>query len=116
MKLEWSKPENFRQKVICILFGTVVGTITYIIFLYLNLAIFGWNLGLAVAPLLAGYAETILAEKIMKTDTGAISAFILFVGTTCYSFILVNPSLGANFITFGSITVILQAAFPTLVN
>ena len=52
----------------------------------------------------------------MKTDTGAISAFILFVGTTCYSFILVNPSLGANFITFGSITVILQAAFPTLVN
>ena len=87
MKLEWSKPENFRQKVICILFGTVVGTITYIIFLYLNLAIFGWNLGLAVAPLLAGYAETILAEKIMKTDTGAISAFILFVGTTCYSFI-----------------------------
>lgn len=116
MKLEWSKPENFRQKVICILFGTIVGTITYIIFLYLNLAIFGWNLGLAVAPLLAGYAETILAEKIMKTDTGAISAFILFVGTTCYSFILVNPSLGANFITFGSITVILQAAFPTLVN
>ena len=77
MKLEWSKPENFRQKVICILFGTVVGTITYIIFLYLNLAIFGWNLGLAVAPLLAGYAETILAEKIMiRTSAEVHSSYL----------------------------------------
>lgn len=110
------KPENLEEKILCIVFGTLVGTAVYAIFLYLNIAIFGWNLGLIFAPLLAGYAETMLAERMLNTDTGAISAFILFAGTTFYSFILVNPTLGANFLTFGAAAVILQAAFPTLIN
>ena len=75
-----------------------------------------WNLGLIFAPLVAGYCETILANRIIGEDIGAISAFILFAVTTFYSFILKNPTLGMNFITFGSIIVILQAAFPTLIN
>ena len=64
----------------------------------------------------AGYAETLLAKKIIGEDIGAISAFILFLTTTFYSFILKNPTLGFNVITVGSIFVILQAAFPTLIN
>lgn len=110
------KPENLQEKLLCIIFGTFVGTAVYVLFLYLNIAILGWNLGLIFAPLLAGYAETMLAERMLSSDTGAISAFIIFAGTTFYSFILVNPTLGANFITFGATAVILQAAFPTLIN
>lgn len=105
-----------NQAILCITVGTLVGLITYGVFLYYNIAIFGWNLGLIFAPLFAGYAETLLAQKIIGEDIGAVSAFILFITTTFYSFILKNPTLGINFITFGSIFVILQAAFPTLIN
>ena len=110
------KPENLRERIICIAFGTLVGALVYVVFLYLNIAVFGWNLGLVFAPLLAGYAETMLAQHMINTDTGAVSAFILFAGTTFYSFILVNPTFGANFLTLGITAVILQAAFPTLIN
>ena len=105
-----------REAILCIAFGTAVGLGVYGIFLRLHIAIFGWNLGLIFAPLAAGYAETYLANRIIGEDIGAISAFILFIDTTIYSFILKNPTLGVNIITFGSIAVILQAAFPTLIN
>ena len=105
-----------KEAILCIAFGTAVGLGVYGIFLRLHIAIFGWNLGLIFAPLAAGYAETMLANKIIGSDIGAISAFILFIDTTFYSFILKNPTLGVNLITIGSIAVILQAAFPTLIN
>lgn len=105
-----------KEAIICIAFGTGTGLATYIFFLHFNIAILGWNLGLFFAPLVAGYAETYLANKIIGSDIGAISAFILFIDTVFYGFILKNPTLGLNVITFGSIAIILQAAFPTLIN
>lgn len=102
--------------VLSIGIGTGFGLIVYGIFLYFNIAIFGWNLGLIFAPLAAGYAETIVANRILGRDLGAVSAFILFIDTVIYSFILKNNTLGMNLITAGSIIVILQAAFPTVVN
>ncbi len=104
------------RAILCIGVGTAAGLIVYGIFLFFHIDIFGWNLGLIFAPLAAGYVETILAKKIIGENIGAISAFILFIDTTFYSFILKNPTLGWNLITAGSIIVILQAAFPTLVN
>ncbi len=106
----------FKEAILCIAFGTAVGLGVYAFFLHFNIAIFGWNLGLIFAPLAAGYAETILANNIIGENIGAISAFILFIDTTFYSFILKNPTLGVNVITIGSIAIILQAAFPTLIN
>ena len=105
-----------KKTVLCIGLGTGIGLIVYGIFLHFNIAIFGWNLGLIFAPLAAGYVETVAANRILGKNLGAISAFILFVDTTFYSFILKNPTLGMNVITAGSIVIILQAAFPTLVN
>lgn len=108
-----------RQKLdtlICIALGTASGLLVYGIFLYFNIGIFGWNLGLIFAPLIAGYVETILANRLIGENIGAISAFILFIYVTYYSFILKNPTLGFNLITAGSLLVILQAAFPTLTN
>ncbi len=105
-----------RLAVLCISIGTGAGLIIYGLFLYFHIDIFGWNLGLIFAPLAAGYIETIIANKLIGEDIGAISAFILFIDTVIYSFILKNPTLGWNLITAGSIIVILQAAFPTLIN
>lgn len=105
-----------KEAILCIVFGTLVGLGVYGFFLYFNIAIFGWNLGLLFAPLVAGYAETLLANRIIGESIGAISAFILFIYTVVYSFILNNPTLGFNIITIGSIAVILQSAFPTLIN
>lgn len=108
--------KHTQKALLCIGIGTAAGLFVYGLFLFFNIAIFGWNLGLIFAPLAAGYIETILANRIIGENLGAISAFILFVDTTFYSFILKNPTLGLNFITAGSIVVILQAAFPTAVN
>ena len=115
-EIDHEKRKYLREATLCINIGTVLGLIVYQIFLYFRIAIFGWNLGLIFAPLIAGYVETVLANRIIGEDIGAISAFILFAYTTFYSFILKNPSLGFNLITIGSFAVILQAAFPTLVN
>lgn len=118
MKIDTKKYDfkRIRNGTICVAAGTGAGLIVYIIFLRLHISIFGWNLGLIFAPLVAGYVETILANKIIGENIGAISAFILFIDTTFYSFILKNPTLGFNFITVGATIVILQAAFPTAVN
>jgi len=117
MKSEQEKDFKFtRRAVYCIAIGTGAGILVYALFLYFHIDIFGWNLGLIFAPLAAGYVETIVANKMLGENLGAISAFILFIDTVIYSFILKNPTLGLNFITAGSILVILQAAFPTVVN
>lgn len=108
--------KNIGKIILSIALGTGIGLIVYGIFLYFNIAIFGWNLGLIFAPVAAGYVETVVANRILGRNLGAISAFILFIDTTAYSFILKNPTLGTNLITAGSIIVILQAAFPTLIN
>ena len=105
-----------KEAIVSLLLGTLIGLLVYGIFLYFHIDIYGWNLGLIFAPLAAGYAETYIATKLIGQDIGAISAFILFIVTTFYSFILKNPTLGFNIITIGSIAIILQAAFPTLVN
>ena len=107
---------KFLKEICCIAFGTIVGLVTYVACLYFKLAIFGWNFGLVLAPLFAGYAESQVAKIFLDESTGAVSAFILFIITVVYGFILKNPTLGFNVITAGSIVLIVQAAFPLAVN
>lgn len=116
MKADKQKIREQRKKINCIIIGTAAGVGCYAFFLYFDIAIFGWNLGLFFAPLLAGYVETYFAQKIVGTDIGAISAFILFLVTVIYGFIIDNPTLGLNLITLGSIIIIIQAAMPTVAN
>lgn len=107
---------KFLKELFCIAIGTIVGIATYVACLYAHLAIFGWNIGLAIAPIFAGYVESILAKKILHESTGAVSAFIMFIITVVYGFIISNQTLGFNVITAGSLVVIVQAAFPTAMN
>ncbi len=116
LKISKQKAKKTGKAIFCITIGTISGILTYYLFLYFNIAIFGWNLGLIFAPLVAGYVETYLAIKLVNESIGAISAFILFIVTVVYGFIIANPTLGPNIITVGSVLVITQAAFPTLIN
>ncbi|WP_407432618.1 hypothetical protein [Methanobrevibacter sp.] len=116
MKIDKERMANSQKAFNSIVLGTAAGLLTYYVFLYYNVAIFGWNLGLIFAPLVAGYVETIIAQKLIGESIGAISAFILFLVTVVYGFIIANPTLGYNVITFGSIIIIIQAAVPTFIN
>lgn len=116
MNINKNKVEKTSKAALCIIIGTIAGCFTYYLFLLFHIDIFGWNLGLIFAPLVAGYVETELALKLLNESIGAISAFILFIITVVWGFIIANPTLGFNLITFGSIIVILQAALPTLIN
>lgn len=108
--------KTLLKEIGCIDLGIIVGIVTYGICLYTHFDIYGWNFGLVLSPLFAGYAESLAAKRYLEESTGAISAFILFLITVVYGFIIANPSLGFNVITAGSIVVILQAAFPIAVN
>ncbi len=108
--------DKISEATFCIIIGTILGLLTYWLFLFLNISIFGWNLGLVVSPLVAGYSETHFAIKYMGETTGADSAFILFAVTVIYGFILTNPTLGVNVITIGAVFIILQSAIPTVIN
>lgn len=116
MEINDKEIKNVKEAFISIVLGTASGLLTYYLFLYFNIAIFGWNLGLFFSPLVAGYVETIIAQKIIGESIGGISAFILFLVTVIYGFIIDNSTLGYNIITFGSIIIIVQAAIPTFVN
>ncbi|MBR0271583.1 MAG: hypothetical protein IJQ68_06300 [Methanobrevibacter sp.] len=116
MNIDKQRMANLQKAFNSIVIGTVAGLATYAFFLYFNIAIFGWNLGLLFAPLVAGYAETFVANKLIGENIGAISAFILFIVTVVYGFIIANPTLGYNIITIGSIAIIIQAAIPTFIN
>ncbi len=110
------KLKEISIATLCIAIGAFIGLISLVFFYYFNLAIFGFNIGLILSPLIAGYVETYLAEKIYGKTTGAVSAFLLFIVTILYGFIYTNTGLGFNIITIGSAAVILQAAFPILIN
>lgn len=116
MEIDKQRLANLQKAFNSIAIGTAAGLATYAFFLYFHIDIFGWNLGLLFAPLAAGYVETYMANKILGEDIGAISAFILFIVTVAYGFIINNPTLGYNIITIGSIVIIIQAAIPTFIN
>ncbi len=115
-KRDHEENKKFLKAIGCIAVGTIAGIITYYVCLFTHFDIFGWNFGLVLSPLAAGYVETYFANKYLKETTGAVSAFILFIITVVWGFFLSNPTLGFNVITAGSIIIILQAAIPTAIN
>jgi len=115
-RLEKKKIKEYLVATFSIAIGSLIGLISLFLFYKYEIAIFGFNIGLILSPIIAGYTETKLAKLIHGKTTGAVSAFILFAVTVLYGFIYKNTELGLNLITFGASAVILQAAFPILVN
>jgi hypothetical protein len=67
MKLGQKKKKLTKEiamATFCIATGTFVGLVSLVLFYSYNLAVFGFNIGLILSPLIAGYVETALSKKI----------------------------------------------------
>ena len=83
-----------KEAIVCVTFGTLVGIGVYYVFLYFNIAIFGWNLGLIFAPLGAGYAETVLANLI---TIGSIAVILQAAFPTAINYIILSVICGIGY-------------------
>lgn len=110
-----------RWAYFAIIFGTLVGIGSAIICVAWNLVIFGFNIMYIVSPLIAGFIETLIARRKYGRSTGAISALITFILINAYGWLSpgwIYPKEPAtlSIITLIAIGLMIQAAFPILIN
>lgn len=110
-----------RWALIAILIGTVAGLGSALICIVWNLVIFGFNIMYIVSPLIAGFAETFIARRKYGKSTGAISALITFILINVYGWLFPGIFIPKEPVTLSIITLIaiglmIQAAFPIMVN
>lgn len=102
--------------LIAIVFGIIVGLISTIIFLKYKIQMFGVNFSCIFSPLIAGYAESFLAQHKCSKTTGAVSAIIIFILVNIKGWIFPDNPISFSIMTIGGITLTIQAAFPILMN
>lgn len=102
--------------LLSILTGLLVGVIITILCLYYKLFVFGVNIDIFIAPIIAGFVETFVSIYLRKKSSGAISAIILFFVTNGIGWIFPSKPLSFNIFTVGGFFLMLQAAFPLLIN
>lgn len=105
-----------RWAFAAILIGTAAGFLSAVICVMANLVIFGFNIMFIVSPLVAGFVETFLARKMYGKSTGAISALLIFIIINAYAWIFPKDPIVINFFTLGGLALMVQAAFPILIN
>lgn len=106
-----------------VIIGFLVGFFSAYFCIIYHLVIFGFNIMYIVSPILAGVVETIIARRKYGRTTGAISALLTFIFINIYGWILpgtfVDPTkepVTLSFLTIICIALMLQAAFPILIN
>lgn len=99
-----------------ILIGTAAGFLSAVICVMGNLVIFGFNIMFIVSPLIAGFVETYIARRMYGKSTGAISALLIFIIINAYAWIFPQDPIVLNFFTLGGLALMVQAAFPILIN
>ena len=105
-----------RWGIAAILIGTAAGFLSAVICVMANLVIFGFNIMFIVSPLIAGFVETFIARRMYGKSTGAISALLIFIIINAYAWIFPKDPLVINFFTLGGLALMVQAAFPILIN
>jgi uncharacterized protein YbjQ (UPF0145 family) len=105
-----------RWAFAAILIGTGTGFLSAVICVMANLVIFGFNIMFIVSPLIAGFVETFIARRMYGKSTGAISALLIFIIINAYSWLFPKDPLVINFFTLGGLALMVQAAFPILIN
>jgi uncharacterized protein YbjQ (UPF0145 family) len=99
-----------------IFIGVLVGFISAVICVRWNLVIFGFNIMFIVSPLIAGYVEAYIARRKYGKSTGAISALLIFIIINAYSWLFPKDPIVLNLFTLGGLALMIQAAFPILIN
>lgn len=69
-----------------------------------------------VSPLIAGYVEAYIARRKYGRSTGAISALLIFIIINAYSWLFPKDPIVLNLFTLGGLALMIQAAFPILIN
>ncbi|MCC7551032.1 MAG: YbjQ family protein [Methanobacterium sp.] len=105
-----------RWAFAAILIGTATGFLSAVICVMANLVIFGFNIMFIVSPLIAGFVETFIARKMYGKSTGAISALLIFIIINAYAWLFPKDPIVINFFTLGGLALMVQAAFPILIN
>jgi uncharacterized protein YbjQ (UPF0145 family) len=115
-----SKVKNFfvekRWAFAAILIGVLAGFLSAVICVRGNLVIFGFNIMFIVSPLIAGYVESYIARRKYGKSTGAISALLIFIMINAYSWLFPKDPIVLNLFTLGGLALMVQAAFPILIN
>jgi uncharacterized protein YbjQ (UPF0145 family) len=96
--------------------GVIVGFLSAIICVRGNLVVFGFNIMFIVSPLIAGYVEAYIARRKYGRSTGAISALLIFILINAYSWLFPKDPIVLNLFTLGGLALMIQAAFPILIN
>ena len=99
-----------------IFIGVLVGFLSAVICVRGNLVIFGFNIMFIVSPLIAGYVEAYIARRKYGRSTGAISALLIFIIINAYSWLFPKDPIVLNLFTIGGLALMIQAAFPILIN
>ncbi|MGB9937260.1 MAG: YbjQ family protein [Methanobacterium sp.] len=99
-----------------IIIGTLLGFISAVLCVRLNLVIFGFNVMFIISPLIAGFSEAYIARKKHGKSTGAISALLIFIIINIYGWFFPKDPITLNLFTLGGIALTIQAAVPILVN
>lgn len=99
-----------------IFIGVLVGFLSAVICVRGNLVIFGFNIMFIVSPLIAGYVEAYVARRKYGKSTGAISALLIFIIINAYSWLFPKDPIVLNLFTLGGLALMIQAAFPILIN
>lgn len=99
-----------------ILIGTGIGFLSAVICVMADLVIFGFNIMFIVSPLIAGFVETFIARRMYGKSTGAISALLIFIIINAYSWLFPQDPIVINLFTLGGLALMIQAAFPILIN
>lgn len=105
-----------RWAIIAVLIGTGVGFLSAVICVKWHLVIFGFNILFIVSPLIAGFVETFIARRMYGKSTGAISALLIFIIINAYAWLFPKDPIVLNFFTLGGLALMIQAAFPILIN
>ena len=102
--------------ILSIFTGLLVGLLVTAICALCRLRIFGVNLDIFIAPVVAGFVETFVSNYTRNKSSGAISAIILFIFTNGIGWLFPSQPLTFNIFTVGGFLLMLQAAFPLMVN
>ncbi|RAP52942.1 MAG: hypothetical protein BZ138_02035, partial [Methanosphaera sp. rholeuAM270] len=102
--------------VISIFSGLFVGLLITLFCIEYKLYVFGVNVNIFIAPVIAGFVETFVSTYTRKKSSGAISSIILFFVTNGIGWLFPSQPITFNIFTLGGFILMLQAAFPLLIN
>lgn len=117
MKSEKEKlTTDYFWLAISIISGLFVGMLITLFCIRHHLRIFGVGIDIFIAPVVAGFVETLVSNFTRKKSSGAISAIILFFVTNGIGWLFPSQPLSFNIFTVGGFILMLQAAFPLIMN